>query len=342
MALKLTKLQEQLLRRAEGAERERFTRQLMDYRVADFLEAYGTSDFADLVVDAAHVRAQKAWAQAGGIWRNLATIGPGVADFKPDNFLAAGNFAPLGVVTELAAYPNAIMTDQKVTLQVQKRGAIFPISMEARLNDATRQLSDWAKRFNDAANEALEKAVVYTMLDQNPTLYDSVALFHNGSHRNDVGTAGGYNRAQLVLALSKLRQQIGLDSNKITMVPKYLVVHPDKEVEAREDIASMEKLSVAGTTSAIVVQGASNALRGLNLEVLTSPWLSTAAFYVVADPMRHDGLMLEFLNGREAPELFSEAENTGFSFDHDAIRHKVRHVWGTAWVDFRTVVRGGV
>lgn len=337
----LTKLQEMLLRTKEGTERNRFIAQTMDLRTRDFLEAYGSADFADLVVDAAHVRAQKAWDQAGGIWRNLVTIGPGVADFKVDNFLAAGNFAPLGVVTELAQYPNAVMSDQKVTLQVSKRGAIFPISMEARLNDAVRLLSDWAKRFNDAANEALEKATVYTMLDQNPTIYDSTALFTSG-HANNVGNSGGYNRAQLILALSKMRQQTGLDGNKITLVPKYLVVHPDKEVEAREDVASMEKIQVAGTTSAIVVQGAQNGLRGLNLEVLTSPWLSTAAFYVVADPMRHDGLLTEFLGGREAPELFTEAENAGFSFDHDAIRNKVRHVWGQAWVDFRTVVRGGV
>jgi len=347
MSIKLTKLQEQMLRCAEGRERERFLARVMDYRVHDFLEAFGTSDYANLVVDAAHVKAQKEWEQAGGIWRDLVTIGPGATDFKPDNFLSAGNFAPLGVVKELAMYPMVNVSDQKVTLQVQKRGAIFATSMEARINESLKLLGGWASKFVKAANEALEQHVVYTMIDQNPTIYDSVALYHNGTHKNDVGNANGYTRAELILAISKMYAQTGLGGNKITVQPKILLVPPDKYVEAMEDVSSMEKLALAGTASAPTIQGSSNALRNLDLKVVTSPWLSTSgatdnAFYLFGDPKKQDGLLVEFLGGREAPELFSEVENSGFSFEHDAIRNKVRHVWGSAWLDYRTTVRGGV
>ena len=88
--------------------------------------------------------------------------------------------------------------------------------------------------------------------------------------------------------------------------------------------------------------GRDNALASFGLTVLTSPWLTSDAFYLLADPMACEGLRMGFLNGQETPEILREASNGGWSFAHDAEQFKIRSIFGGAWVDWRGVYRDGV
>ena len=75
-------------------------------------------------------------------------------------------------------------------------------------------------------------------------------------------------------------------------------------------------------------------------EILVSEYLRADAnnWYVVADPARWDTIEVGFVQGREKPGLFIQnTETAGMVFSHDKISYKVRHEYGGAVTDFRTM-----
>lgn len=340
--MKNKKLLEYLAKFPAGM-REMAVRQLRHMKNREFLEAFGLGAWTNIVADAAHQKAIEAYNAVPSIWRKLTYVDTGVADFKDHHMLGAGAFSDLELVQELESYPMDAFSDKDITLSVDKYGKMFGVSMEATVNDATRLLSRWATEKGKAAARTLEKRTLQTFVQANPTVQeDGNSLYDDTNHANDVGTSGGYSRAQLVTAIAKMVKQTGLDGEAVAVMPKFLVVRPEKYLEAMEDVTSAEKLTLDSAASANVLVGRSNGLRSLNLEVLTSPYLTTDAFYLFADPAAQVGLVRAFLNNRQEPELLTENQDSGWSFEHDATRHKCRLIFGDAWVDHRATVRGGV
>lgn len=306
-----------------------------------FVEAFGRDEYANLMLDASHKAAVMGYKNPALIWRNLVRLRP-VSDFKTQNAIMPGAFGNLTAVKEFEEYPLESFTDEKATWSVTKYGKRFGTSLEARVNDELGQLAQTVEKMGQAAARTVENWAVDTMLVQNPSIYDGNSLFDSTNHSNDGGTAGGYTRALLVSAIAGMMTQTGRDSEYIGIMPKYLLVRPSKVVEAMEDVASAEKISVDSAAAANVLAGRDNALRSFGLTVLTSPWLTTDAFYLLADPASCEGLRMGFLGGQETPEILREASNSGWSFAHDAEQFKIRSIFGGAWVDWRGVYRDGV
>lgn len=341
--MKLKNLSEHLSMFAKGPKRQLALRQVMDMKTKDFIEAFGLGEWTNIVSDAAHQRAIKAYEQFPTIWQNIVYIDPTITDFKAHNLLGAGEFSDLGSVGELEGYALDTFGDKKVAITVGKYGKLFATSLEARMNDALGLLERRDTKMMQAAARTVEKHILQTMIRDNPTVQeDSKVLFH-ADHTNDVGTSGGYTREGLIAAITLMCDQTGLDgSEQIYMMPKFLLVPTAKQFQAREDLESAGKIIVNRVNDALAVQGANNDLQSMGIQVLTSPYLTTDACYLVADPMACEGLTLGFLNNQRTPELLTENEQSGFSFSHDAVRHKMRHIWGSAWADHRAIARFGV
>ena len=57
---------------------------------------------------------------------------------------------------------------------------------------------------------------------------------------------------------------------------------------------------------------------------------------LMADPKVYDTIEVDFLNGKQDPELFISDAATAYSmFKSDKIEIKIRHVWGIAVLDYR-------
>lgn len=82
---------------------------------------------------------------------------------------------------------------------------------------------------------------------------------------------------------------------------------------------------------------ATNALRDA-FDPIVSPYLrgDENNYYLSANPSDIEGIEIGFLNGKEDPEILVQDQPTvGDVFVYDTIRHKIRHEYGGAVVDFR-------
>lgn len=319
-----------------------FLRTAFNMRCGDFIESYGTSDFTNLMLDASHKRNQKMYEGVPVIWPMLMSVDNDVMDFKAHHIIGDGEFGDLDLVGQGAPYNEDSFTDKGASLSVGKYGKIFGISLEATVNDELGRLNRVSGKLLKAAARTLDKHAVQTMIQADPVVQEDGLVLFNAAHINDHGTATGYNRANLIGSLDLYANQVGIDGEPVAVAPKYLMVRSNKQIEAMEDVTSQTKISIDQAASATQVQGVRNALSNLNLQVITSPYITTDAFYLLSDPQAYDGLVVGFLRGKQQPELLAENKDSGMSFTTDTSRFKIRHTWGTVWSDYRVIVRGGV
>ncbi len=65
-------------------------------------------------------------------------------------------------------------------------------------------------------------------------------------------------------------------------------------------------------------------------------------WYVVADPNLCPTIEIGFYQGRDTPELFTQADPTqGSVFLSDKVQYKIRHIYSGAVLDFRGFQRVG-
>lgn len=124
------------------------------------------------------------------------------------------------------------------------------------------------------------------MSDNNPA-------FHS-TRSNVAGSAAAITVASLGLALAAMRKQRDASGRFLVIEPRFLLVSPDKEVEARQIVAQITAAQVSNV----------NPFSG-TLEVLVEPGLTGNAWYLVADPSTVDGLAYTYLNGQRAPQVES-------------------------------------
>ncbi len=105
------------------------------------------------------------------------------------------------------------------------------------------------------------------------------------------GTAAAITVASLAAGLQAMRLQKDAAGMLLAVEPRYLLVGPAKEIEARKVVAEISAASV----------GEVNPFAG-RLEVLVEPGLGSGnAWYLLGDPARFDGLAYSYLAGQRGP-----------------------------------------
>ena len=327
----------------EGAERTKESRKILNHlTVREFTEEFGRDDFDSLMLDVAHLRLQKGARSVQSLWPDLVTR-TSISDFKANYVASVGSFPDLAEVKEFGEYPEVTFADQDTSYSATKYGSMFSVSMEARANDALGELGRNTQKFGAASARTIEKFVLETNMNDNPTYsVDSVAVWNETSHANSLNAGDGYTRAGLVEALALFGNQTDRDGNQINIQPRRLIVSPDDYIEALEDVASATKMTVDEAGSAATFVGTDSVIKNFGLEVRFSPYITAGTFFLFADPNEYEGIEVGFMNGRSDPEIMVEQPNTGFSFEHDAERVKCRLIFGGTWIDYRASVRGGI
>ncbi len=223
-------------------------------------------------------------------------------------------------VSEGGEYKHLTFGDSAEKYSLAKSGGIVAVTWEAIIND---DLSAFSRVPFALAEEAAatEGDVVYAILSGNPNMSDSVALFHASSHGNYTSSGTAISDTSLGVARALMRKQTGPKGRELNLTPNFLIVGPDKEVEANKF-----------TSASFVAAKASDINPNFNtsLEVVVDSRITGNAWYLAAAPTRIDTIEYAYLEGEEG--LFTE-ERVGFEVD--GLEIKARHVFAAKAIDWR-------
>jgi hypothetical protein len=181
--------------------------------------------------------------------------------------------------------------------QVRDFAAGFNITNTALVNDNTGLLAQAADRMVRGAAERWRQVLLEPLLANSgdgQTMADSNPMFHS-THGNVASTGAAIDVGSLGLARAAMRKQRGLQGELYAIEPWGLVVPAELETVAQQVVA---------TLAANTVEEA-NPFAGA-LQIIVEPGLTDPkAWYLVADPSRHDGHVHAFLDGARAPRVES-------------------------------------
>jgi len=300
-------------------------------------EAIAVASFGEILGDSITRRmVQEYQASPFSNWTPFTQIGAPLNDFRTRRVTRLGGYANLATVSEAAAYAALTSpTDEEATYALAKRGGTETLSMEAIANDDLGALRAIPSRLADAAAQTLHD-FIWNFLVGNGAVYDTVALF-NVAHGTNTAATSPLSAATLAVARKTMRKQsrYGAASQKLNIVPKYLLVPADLEDTAFRLCTSAVAVTASGfnATEPNIHQG---------MVPIVDPWLASALdWFVVADPATCPTLELAFYNGRQDPELFvQDMTNVGTMFTNDQLTYKIRHAYGAAVIDWRSFYRG--
>lgn len=309
----------------------------------DLREALGTDLFDNVTLDAMHNRAMMGHGQKvrKSNWRPLANIVP-IPDFRSHNATRInGSYSDLEKIPEGGRYKIVKPTDEKVQYVVEVYGAMEAFSMQAMANDNLNLLGRTAQRFGSAAALRFLKFFFQELIDDNPTMpYDGVALFHS-SHGNNLGASTPLNATNLDAAWELLAAQTGMDGEPLELMPGYLIVNPAEELAARRLMGASNLIVGAhdAGASATAMESPVNVHQG-RYEIIVSSYITAGRWYLACGADDCDTIDIGFFNGQQEPSIMRERDGSGYEFEYDARRMKVRHIFGGANKDHRWIVRG--
>ncbi|AWI78589.1 hypothetical protein CEW87_03965 [Parazoarcus communis] len=254
-------------------------------------------------------------------WRRIANAVP-VNDFRTQERTRIGGYGNLPGVSQGAGY--AALTspgDEKASYAVTKRGGTEDVTLEMIRNDDVGAIRRIPTELALAAANTLYE-FVFDFIRTNPTIYDTVALFH-ASHGN-LGTTALDATSFAAARLAMINQVRAGSGKKLNLGPASVLVPFDLQEAAFN----------------LFVRNQNNDktfVQTINPEVIAVPyWTDANDWAVVADPRRIPTIEIGFLDGREEPELFvQDTPNVGSLFSNDKITYKIRHIYSGAVMDYR-------
>lgn len=260
-----------------------------------------------------------------------------VTDFKPTKdheYLAggAGEFLRVGENGELKHdTPKTELLPQR---KVETYGRQFSMTREAFINDDVGFITQVPGMYAAAAKRTINKQV-YSILFNNPAIFDGVALFDD-AHGNLIGTGAAPSIETLQAAMLKLLTQTDPFGDSIMVQPRYIIV-PVGYGFLMSQILETSQIDVDGIGShtanalyqyrnrlQVIEEGTLNALAGEN----AVPW------FVVGDPSYARSIQVDYLNGQETPTIrrMEVAGQLGYVWD-------IWLDWGITAVDFRGIAK---
>lgn len=246
-------------------------------------------------------------------------------DFRDMYRTQLSSLPTLSLIREGGEYPYGKMSDQKETYKLAKYGEIIAINWESIINDDLDAFSRLPIMIaNAAANK--QSDIVYGILIDNGNMADGVALFEASSHGNYASTGTTIPNG-IAAAKAAMRKQKGLGAAGtkasgfyLNIEPKFLIVGPDKEVEAWQ---LLNGIIVPNTVAS------ANMFTG-SMQGIVEPRITGNAWYLAAEPGRVDTIEYAFLEGEN--ELFTERR---MGWEVDGLEIKVRMVFAAKAIDHR-------
>ncbi|MGC5664934.1 2'-5' RNA ligase family protein [Micromonospora sp. WMMD723] len=299
-------------------------------------ESMTAASWAQVLGDSIHRKMIKLYQQPSlQTWRKIVSDVVPVADFRDQKRTRIGGYGTLPVVAEGAPYqPLQSPNDEEAVYRIIKRGGTDDLTMEMIANDDMGAIRNIPRLLGLAAAITLHRFVWDLLISNAVCTYDSTALFH-ASHNNTDNPAV-LNSTGLGVGRRRMRKQAayGDATNILSLAPKLLIVPSE-----------LEEVAFQLTTSAVAVTSNADATipnlhRGMDFEVLDH-WSDANDWFLAADPNMCPTIEVGFYQGRQEPEVFTQAEaNTGTMFNADKYTYKIRHVYSATPLEHRGFYRG--
>lgn len=281
-----------------------------------------TSDFPLLLGSTVNRTLRAGYELAPQTWRPLGRQ-TSVPDFREVTRVALGDITALEKVNESGEYKYGTLDEEGAPIRVVKYGKIIAITWESIVNDDLAALTRIPQALGAAAAQT-ESDVVWSLLLNNPNFVDGVPVFDAG-HGNLAASAGAINTTTLAAARSAMRKQKSKAGHFLNLGPQYLVVGPDKELEAFQFTSS----NYVPAKNADI-----NDSRNTSLQVIVDARITGNQWYLYAAPGVVDTFEYAYLEGEQG--VFTETRE---GFEVDGMEIKARMVFGAGWIDYRGVYK---
>jgi len=260
--------------------------------------AHGTSDFGTALKNAANKAMVEGYAAAEQTFWGF-TKRATLKDFKPASLAGLAALSPFLLVAENGEFKRLTASDFGDTMQLSTYGGIFALTRQAIINDDLGIFANIPEELGRLGAEH-ESDTIYAILTGNPTMYDTVALFHS-SHGNLAGTGTAITIDSIGAGRAAMANQTGEGGKRISgNFPKYLIVGPNQQTAAEQLVAAI----VAADTAKV------NPFAG-KLEAIVDPRITGNQWFLAAD-QRLSGIVAGYLEGQE--EVFLDTRE-GFDVD---------------------------
>lgn len=283
---------------------------------------HSTSDFPLLLGSTVNRTLRDAYTTAPQTWRPLGRQTT-VPDFRAVTRAALGDISALEAVKEHGEYKYGTLSEDGAPIKVAKFGKIIAITWETIVNDDLGALTRIPAALGNAA-AATESNVVWALLLGNPNFTDGTPFF-DASHANLAAAGGAINTTTLAAARAAMRKQKTKAGEFLNLSPEYLVVGPDKELEAFQFTSSVY---VPAKNADI------NDVRNASLTVIVDARITGNQWYLYAAPGAIDTFEYAYLEGEQG--VFTETRE---GFEVDGMEIKARLVFGAGWIDYRGAYR---
>ena len=283
---------------------------------------HGSSDFPSILATTVNRSLRAAYAQAPRTFTGWARRSSN-KDFREKAVTQLSELGKFQKTNEGGEYKYLTFGDSAEKYSLAKYGGIIAITWEALVNDDMSAFDRLPLMIAEEA-AATEGDIVYGILTANAALADTVALFH-AIHNNLAGAGGAINLTTLGAARAAMRKQTGPQGRVLNLEPAFLIVGPDKEMEAYQYTSAQ---FVAAKN--VDINPASNT----QLEVVVDSRITGNLWHLSANPGRVDTVEYAYLEGEEG--LFTERKE---GFEVDGLLIKARHVFAAKAIDHRGLYR---
>ena len=279
--------------------------------------AQGIGDFTALMGGAAEQHMLERFRQAPS---PLEVLGERrqFTDFRPQNFLRGSAFPELERLPEGGEIKNGVLDNSGETVTAATYAKITGLTRQALTN--ANAIGLFADLMNNAAESAiaLKSNLIALAFESNPDLADGDPVFH-ANHANLASSGAAPDETTLSAARIAMRKQTGANNERISPVPRYLVVPSELETAAEKLVSTIQ---AATTDDANVFT---------NLQVLVEPRFSSAvAWYIAADPATALGFIYGYVGDGEGPMVDVQE-----GWRMDGTEFRVRMDFAAGFADYR-------
>lgn len=256
-------------------------------------------------------------------------------DFKANSRPALSSAPSLALKIEGAEITYGALAERGESFAAKRYARALKITREAMVNDDLRGFEVASRGFAQAALR-LEADLAYAQLTSNPTMADSVALFHANHGNLLTGATTAFDATNALLALAAARaamrkQKDPANNGYLDVRPAFLLLPVGKETLAESIITSLSRIDGSNAT-------VNNPGWIRNLVIVCDPRLdasSTAYWYLAANHQQVDTVEIAHLEGTS--QGFTTVEEV--NFDTDDLSVKATWEGGCAVIDWAGLLR---
>ena len=294
---------------------------------------HSTSDFPLLLANTAQKAMMKGYDEADETFQVWTTAGS-LPDFKVQSTVDLGSFPALRKVGEGAEYKYITVGERREQRVLATYGERFAITRQSIVNDDVDAFSRLPRKMGRAAIRTVGD-LAYAVLTANAAMADAIALFH-ASHSNLQAAAVPSTAALDIMRVAMARQKdVGQTTGSLNIRMRYAV--GPVTLQGALNVVRDSEFEVGGT-STTKANTVPNSVRN-TFDVVTDARLddaSTSIYYGVADPAMHDTVVVDYLDGNQAPTLEQQG---GWAVD--GVEFKVRMDASAKALDWKTMQRTG-